>query len=155
MRIGLLALAFGVALSACTGPPQPGSLTYTTYSYHCCPEITGSDTWHPGQHVTLHWLAETGRTTDTSPHPIVLSVSLTGPFPSVDALKQAITQGSKPAGVRTINAAPISTTDRTLGEPASELDLPSDLPPGYYNLGTQTSSAGLSAGGGAVISVIQ
>jgi hypothetical protein len=144
-------MAGGLLLCACTGPPPPGAFTYTTYSYGCCAESTGSTSWHAGQHVTLHWRAQMGQTTDTITHPTVLSVSLTGPFPNVDALKKATSQGSKPAGVRTINAAPISTTDRTIGEPVSELDLPADLAPGYYNLETRSSSNGSSSGGGAVV----
>ena len=141
----------GLLLCACTGPPPPGAFTYTAYSYGCCAENTGSTSWHAGQHVTLHWQSQIGRTTDTIPRPIVLSVSLIGPFATVDALKQATSQGSKPAGVRTINAAPISTTDRTGGDPASELNLPSDLAPGYYNLETTTSSGGFSQTGSAVV----
>lgn len=153
MRICFLAIAGGLLLTACTGPPPPGSFTYTTNSYSCCAEITGNDSWHAGQAITLHWVLHQGTTTDANTHQIVLSVSLTGPFASVDALKQATSQGLKPAGVRTISAAPISTTDRTVGDPVSQLNLPADLPPGYYNLDTKETTAGGSAGGGAVIRV--
>src|ERR1700737_2337279 len=130
-----------------------GSPTYPTNSYSCCAENTGNNSWHAGQAITLHWVLHQGTTTDANTHQIVLSVSLTGPFASVDALKQATSQGTKPAGVRTITAAPISTTDRTIGEPASLLDLPADLPPGYYNLDAKAATGGGSAGGGAVIVV--
>ncbi|HXN57078.1 MAG TPA: hypothetical protein VN912_00660 [Candidatus Angelobacter sp.] len=82
-------------------------------------------------------------------------MSLTGPFPTIDALKQATSQGVRPAGVTTINAAPITVNDRDVVTPVSELDLPSDLAHGWYNLATQASSAGLSAGGGAIINVIR
>jgi hypothetical protein len=84
----------------------------------------------------------------------VLSLNLTGPFANVDALKQAISQGSKPAGVRTISAAPVFANDKVVELPASQLYLPADLLPGFYNLATQTAEAGQSWGGGAVVKVI-
>ncbi len=135
-------------------------MIYGAHSYSCCDEITFNHTghnltWHPGQSLTLHWRpTPPGRTTDPTRHQIVLSLSLTGPFANVDALKQAISQGSKPAGVRTISAAPVSANDKTVEAPASQLYLPSDLPPGYYNLTTQASEAGQSWGGDAVVIVV-
>lgn len=69
------------------------------HSYKCCTENTGNLTWHAGQSVALHWQSTPAvMTTDSNRHTIFLSVSLTGPFASVDALKQAISHGSKPAG---------------------------------------------------------
>jgi|ERR1700694_3288347 len=137
-------------LSACGEQPA----LYGAHSYKCCTENTGNLTWHAGQSVALHWESTpAAMTTDSNPHTIVLSVSLTGPFASVDALKQAITQGLKPAGVRTVRAAPLSVNDRTFSTPVSQLDLPADLPPGYYNLATQTAAADGSASGGIVVIV--
>jgi hypothetical protein len=92
-------------------------------------------------------------TTDDNRHQIVLSVSLTGPFASIDALKQATTQGLNPAGVRRVDARSVSADDRTFSAPISQLDLPADLPPGYYNLATKSTEAGGSAGGGAIVIV--
>jgi hypothetical protein len=156
MRIRLLGIAGGLLLSACSGQPADSGVSYAVNTYNCCTEITGNNTWHAGQQLTLHWQPRSGgTTTDTTPHQLVLSVSLIGPFASVDALKKAIGQGTKPAGLRTITAVPLTVNDRTNQAPVSQLELPSDLPPGYYNLGTKTSSAGFSAGGGAVVIVVQ
>jgi hypothetical protein len=80
---------------------------------------------------------------------------LTGPFPSVDALKQATSQGARPAGVTTITAAPMTVNDRDVVAPASELDIPSDVAPGYYNLAQQAAGGGHSSVGGTVINVIR
>jgi len=44
--------------------------------------------------------------------------------------------------------------DRDVLAPASELDFPSDLPPGYYNLATNAAEASGSAGGGAIVIVV-
>jgi hypothetical protein len=156
VRIRCLAIAGRLVLPACTGPPPANSgLTYSVHSCSCCAENTGNTTWHAGQNLSLHWQpANPGSTTDASPRQIVLSVSLTGPFATVDALKQATSQGSKPAGVRTIGAAPLTVNDRDVVTPASQLNLPADLPPGYYDLATQTVVGVLSQSGDAVILVV-
>lgn len=144
-------MVIGLVLSGCGEQPA----MYGTHSYSCCTENTGNLTWHAGQRLALHWQpTPPGLTTDASPHQIVLSVSLTGPFASVDVLKQATSQRSKPAGVRTVSAAPVSVDDRIVVSPVSQLDLPADLPPGYYNLATQAAEAGGSAGGGAIVIVV-
>ena len=144
-------MVIGLVLSACGEQPA----IYGAHSYNCCTETTGNLTWHAGQSVALHWQPTPPvRTTDPNPHQIVLSVSLTGPFASVDALKQATSQGTKPAGVRTVSAAPISVDDRTVLSPMSQLALPADLPSGYYSLATQAAEAGGSAGGGAIVIVV-
>ncbi len=155
MRIRLLGIAGGLLLSACSGQPSDSGVIYGYHGYQCCIEITGNDNWLAGQHVTLHWQpTPPARTTDPTPHHVLLSVSLTGPFATVDALKQSLSQGTKPAGLRTITAIPVTVDDRNFQTPASQLDLPSDLAPGYYNLATQSSSAGLSVGGAAVVYVV-
>jgi hypothetical protein len=144
-------MVVGLVLSACGQQPA----IYGAHSYNCCAENTGNLTWHAGQSVALHWQPTPPvQTTDPNPHQIVLSVSLTGPFASVDTLKQATSQGTKPAGVRTVSAAPVSVDDRTVLSPMSQLTLPADLPPGYYNLATQAAEAGGSAGGGAIVIVV-
>ena len=144
-------MVIGVVLSGCGEQPA----IYGAHSYNCCIENTGNLTWHAGQSLTLHWQSTPPvRTTDPNPHQIVLSLSLTGPFGSVDVLKQATSQGSKPAGVRTVSAAPVSVDDRIVLSPVSQLDLPADLPPGYYNLATQAGNAGGSAVGGAIVIVV-
>jgi hypothetical protein len=156
VRIRVLAIAGGLVLSACSAAPAGSDAIYGNHSYTCCVESTGFLSWHAGQRVTLHWQpTPPTRTTDPNPHQIVLAVSLTGPFPSVEALKQATSQGSRPVGVTSITAAPIKVNDRDVVAPASELDLPSDLAPGYYNLATQAAAAGQSSGGAAVINVVR
>jgi hypothetical protein len=151
MRTGFLVIVIGVVLSGCGQPPA----FYAAHSYNCCIENTGNLTWHAGEKVTLTWQPTPGgMTTDDNRHQIVLSVSLTGPFATVDTLKQATSQGSKPPGVRTVTTAPVSADDRTFSTPISELDLPADLPPGYYNLATQTAQGTGAARGGAIVIVI-
>jgi hypothetical protein len=154
VRIRILAIAGGLVLSACSASTPASDVINGSHSYTCCVENTGLLSWHAGQRVTLHWQpTPPTRTTDPNHHEIVLSLTLTGPFPSVDALKQATSQGVRPAGVTTITAAPINVNDRDVAAPASELDLPSDLAPGYYNLAQEVVEGGHSSVGGAVINV--
>ena len=150
---GLSIIASAFLLAACSPSSSVNAITYPAYSYACCTEITAITIWQPGQHVTLHWMAQPSKTTDVTPHAVVLSLTLTGPFSTVDQLKSAMTGGSKPPGVRTISAPDVRVTQFTGGTPASELDLPASLPPGYYNLDTVTASGGSSAGGGAIIQI--
>lgn len=151
MRIGTTIIVIGLVLSGCGQPP----VFYAAHSYNCCTENTGNLTWHAGQSVALHWQPTPGvMTSDSNRHQIVLSVSLTGPFASVDALKQATSHGTIPAGVRTVSAAPVSADDRTDLSPSSQLSLPADLPPGYYNLETRATEAGGSQGGAAIVIVV-
>jgi hypothetical protein len=155
VRIRVLAVVIGLVVSACAEQPK----IYGSHSYQCCVEIGPNTTWHAGENVALRWQpTPPGRTTDANPKPIVLSVSLTGPFASVDALKQATSQSLKPAAVRTINAAPLSVNDRVVVSAISQLDLPADLPSGYYNLATSASYAAVpsqSWGGSAVVLISQ
>jgi hypothetical protein len=150
---GLCALA--AILTACTAVASKNAIRYSAYTYSCCVEVSASEViWHPGQRLTLHWTAQPTTTTNASPSAVVLGLTLTGPFSTVDQLKAAISRGTKPAGVRTIDAPAVTVTDQTGGSPASELDLPSDLPAGYYNLGARTASGRSSAGGGAIIQIL-
>jgi hypothetical protein len=154
--IRILAIAGALVLSACSASTPGSDVIYGSHSYTCCVENTGLLSWHAGQRVTLHWQpTPPTRTNDPNPHQIVLSLTLTGPFPSVDALKQATSQGVRPAGVTTITAAPMTVNDRDVVAPASELDLPSDVAPGYYNLAQQSAGGGHSSVGGTVINVIR
>jgi len=94
MRIRLIALAGCLLLPACSGPTNDRPI-YGTHSYSCCTEITANPSWLAGQHVTLHWQpTPPATTTDPTTHQIVLTLSLTGPFPTVDTLKQATSSGT-------------------------------------------------------------
>jgi hypothetical protein len=154
MYRGLITTTIGLLLVACSSASQNNAVTYQTYSYSCCAEITGTNTWHPGQAVVLHWRTEPGgTTTQTASVPVLLSVRLTGPFPTVDALKASIGTSVKPLGVKTVEAVPVSATDRSGGAPTSELVLPSALPSGFYNLESAESSAGNASSGNSIIIV--
>ena len=154
MRTRLLVVAAAIGLAGCGTTSASGGVSYATYSYNCCAEITTATSWRAGDHLTLHWTAVAGQPTpDKTAHVMKLRLTLTGPFATVDALKQATGQGRTPATVRSIDAVTPTVTDRTGGTPASELDLPANLPAGYYNLETSVSSDCCSTGGATVITI--
>lgn len=154
VRIRFLLFAVSLALSSCF-PYADEVRIYAEHSYMCCVESLGTHWWYAGQNITLHWgPTPPARTTDPTRHPIVLTLSLTGPFANVDTLKQATSQGTNPAGVRTISAAPVTANDRLVESPASQLYLPADLPPGFYNVAWQAAEGGNSLGGDGIIKVI-
>src|SRR2546421_7841062 len=155
MRSRLLALAAVIVLAGCGSPAPANGVTYASYTYYCCAEIGASMlSWHAGQQVALHWQAQAGPpTADNTSHTLSLRIRITGPFKSVDALKQAISRGQNAPGVRVIDAKTLARSDRTPGVATSELDLPADLPPGYYNLEQTVSSGGNSMDGGAIVMV--
>ena len=149
---GVLIPMASLAMSGCASATA-NTVTYRAYTYACCTELTAITVWHPGQQLTLHWTPIASTTTEASPTTVVLQLTLTGPFNTVDQLKTATAANEKPRGVRTIKAAPVTVTDQAGGTPVSELDLPTDLPSGYYNLDAETASGNVSAGGGVVVQV--
>lgn len=146
-------IAAALVLTSCSPSSSVSTISYPAYTYNCCAEITAITIWQPGQHLTLHWTSQLTKTTNATPYTVTLRLTLTGPFNTVDQLKTAMSKSSKPVGVRAIEAPALTVTDFTGGSPASELDLPADLPPGYYNLDAVSASGGSSAGGGAIIQI--
>ena len=152
--VRFMAVAACLLLAACSSAPVTSGESYQTYAYNCCAEISEITVWHPGEHLTLHWQSQAnGTTTVSTPQTVKLRLTLTGPFSTVDALKTAITSHRIPTGVRSIDAETPAVSDRTGGTPASELNLPADLAPGYYNLEQSESIGANSVSGGVVVAV--
>lgn len=104
--------------------------------------------------MVLHWQAQAfGSSNSPTAEPVRLQLTLTGPFASIDALKAAIAGNRLPSDVRSINADTPGITDRTGGTPTSELNLPADLTPGYYNLKQQVTLGGSSASGSTIVTI--
>ena len=150
----ILGIAIGLLVAGCSSQANSSSASYQVFAYHCCAEIGATTTWHPGQHVVIHWLAQpVGSRAEPSPVSISLTVRLTGPFASVDALKAAVSTKQLPPGTRTYEGVPASVTDRSGGAPTSELYLPNDLPAGYYNLESAESYASDKQSGATIVVV--
>jgi hypothetical protein len=115
------------------------SVTYTAYNLTCCTQADIHRLWQPGTTVELHWMVESRtriKVLDqllfdvSSPpdHRVVITAFLTGPA----------TAG---LGYRTVHGSVIAMDDRTPPSttPVTTFLLPTDLPPGYYNLGLDWS----------------
>jgi hypothetical protein len=147
-KVAAATVVAAAVLSGCSSPSPTNAVGYEHFRLMCCVNSDLHQAWHPGQEMTLHWIAEsTGITPDAAQHPITLTAVLTGPYASAGVLKA----GGPHA--QTLVASPIRVTDRTPGNPVSSIALPLDLPVGWYNIALTIESAGGNAVGSA--SVIQ
>jgi hypothetical protein len=136
-----------LALAACSSPGSLVSTGSVSQTFTCCSASDISPVRHPGETVRLHWIATPLEPSASSQVGTVrLEARLSGPFPSVSALKAA-------DGPATITAPVIVATDMAGGAPVSVLRIPKDAPAGYYNLTTTVSQEGGQFSGGSVITV--
>jgi hypothetical protein len=140
--------AVAVLIGCSSSSPGQSGVTYASYKFSCCSGPDIQQTWHPGQTVEMHWIVQdAGQTTDNRRHSITLTAVMTGSYADAMSLK------SGAVASRTLRAPAINTDDRTPTAPSSIFTLPSDLPPGLYNL-----VLGVDFGGGnswSAASIIQ
>lgn len=156
MLRGLLVVLIAGTLAACaTVPPATSGVNYQTFRYSCCQGGETQNAWHPGERYTLQWTAvPSGTTSVAAARPIVLRTRLTGPFATATDLKNTLASGASTGGTRSVDGIPLQIDDRTESGVTSVIQLPADLPPGYYNLDLTTDfGGGNRAGGGAIIVV--
>jgi hypothetical protein len=147
-KVAAATFVAAVSLAGCSSPSPGIAVGYEHFRFTCCVNSDLQQAWHPGQGITLHWIAESaGMTSDATGHPITLTAVLTGPYASVAALKAG---GSH---ARTLAASPMPVTDRTSGNPVSSIALPLDLPVGMYNLAFTVKSVGGNVSSATVIQV--
>lgn len=143
----LLLSAVGIVMLlviACGSPaptPTPAVRTRFVYTHFVFPSRAA---WHPGEEIQLSWTPTKVQTPEPEPQTTELRAVLTGPFDSVAALKQAVSGAvsgahepgdvALPRTGRKVSITPIiqSTVGRDIL--TATLRLPTDLPPGYYNL---------------------
>jgi len=122
-------------------------VSYEHFRFTCCANDL-QQAWHPGEGIPLQWTAvSAGRNADRMGHPITLTAVLTGPYASVAILKGG------GAYTRSLAAQPLTVSDRMSGGPVSSIDLPLDLPEGWYNLDFTTNFAEGKVGGATVVQV--
>jgi hypothetical protein len=149
-RLPLLAGCLGtLALSAGCGASNTSTVTYARYQVTCCESGDINQLYHPGEALVVHWIVSPGpRTASNVATTLTLSVTLQGAYSSVTTLKSG-----GPAAY-TLHAAAVTTTDRSPTAPTSVIQLPADLPPGYYDLVTGVAAPDTRQGGASVIQVI-
>jgi len=133
----------GLVAAACGGGAATPAPVATT-SYTCCPRDDVDRVWQPGETLTLHWTARPGTRSGAS-HVVRLTATLTGPYADAGALKRGA------AAARRLQNVVTTTDERTEPAPVSSIVLPSDLPPGLYNLATDVDLGGGSHAGGASV----
>ena len=131
-----LTLAFLMpALSGCTNQAAQPQVTYQTYSYSCCQNGETTQVWHPGEQRTIAWTAVPGAmTSDPRPAKVTIRSRLSGPFASVAELKNASANPNSNTARRKIDGTPLQIDNRTVNGVVSVVQLPADLPAGFYNL---------------------
>jgi methionine-rich copper-binding protein CopC len=148
-RLPLMAWCLGAAAlaSGCEAASVP-AVTYAHYTVTCCQSSDVNQLYHPGEALVVHWIVSPStRTASDAAITLTLSVTLQGAYASVPTLKIG-----GPAAY-TLHAAEVTTTDRSPTAPTSVIQLPADLPPGYYNLATKVAMPDDNSVGGA--SVVQ
>jgi hypothetical protein len=141
------------------GPSKPGSLssilagTHTEYSYTCCNASVMNTIYHPGSVITIHWIRTVGTSSSAPVTSVALSLSLTGPFRTVNLLKTESVGAHARLGRTNAHAHRIVLLDTAADNPISILRIPSDAGTGYYNLTTSTATKSLSESGSGIIRV--
>jgi len=117
--------------------------THQTYLYH---GPGGFETdYYAGSSLSVQWHAQPGQiVTDSSPMPLVLKVSLIGPFRQIDDVLGAIRKYKNDPvlnhmGPIVATTTPIRTDNWTSKTFTSTISFPATLQPGYYTLALMVS----------------
>lgn len=161
MSFVVAALFLFIALTVRTthGPTKPGSLgsilavTHAQYSYTCCGASVMDTIYHPGSVITVHWVRSVATPTQAPASTIELSVSLSGPYRTVNLLKSDSVGAHPRLGLTNAHARRISVLDTDVASPISVLRIPADAGSGYYNLTMTTGTKGLTESGAGVIRI--
>lgn len=131
-----LVLLVALGISGC-------NTTHQTYLYHG-PGSFETD-YYAGSSLSVQWQAQPGQAvTDSSPIPLVLKVSLIGPFRQIDDVLGAIRKYKNDPvldhmGPVVATTTPIRTDNWTSKTFTSTLSFPATLQPGYYTLALTVS----------------
>jgi hypothetical protein len=128
--------------------PNAASTQHATYQYSCCQPGTLVGPHQPGDALTVHWIVTGGGWSYQNSSPVTLRATLAGSFDTAAAAKPDTT-------ARTIATAdPIHTTTAAGGSPVSTIHIPTNAPPGYYDLRFSiTMPGGGSSSGTSIIKV--
>jgi len=127
--------------------------TNENYGYSCCGGGFGTVNYHPGETIKVDWIRTSLRSSGAPAKTVNLSVSASGPFPTIAAAKKAFSS-SHPAVGRTNFAAPTLHVSDKKGEfPVSLLHVPLSAEKGFYELTIKIVKGKNSSGGGAIFTV--
>jgi hypothetical protein len=138
---------------------KPGSLSsvlegaHPRYSYTCCGAKVMNTIYHPGSVITVHWIRSTVTPTQAPASSIGLSLSLSGPYRTVNLLKTDSVGAHPRLGRTNARAKRIVVLDTAADNLVSILRIPADAGTGYYNLTTTTGTKDLTVSGSGIIRV--
>jgi hypothetical protein len=129
------------------------STAQAAFSYTCCRGSVMNAIYHPGGVITVHWIRTVAGTGQHPATPITLSLSLSGPYRTVSALKRDSIGRHPRRGRTNARAKRIIVLDTALDSPISLLKIPKDAGSGYYNLTTTIGTKNLTVGGSGIVRV--
>ena len=145
-RLAVASVAM-LCVTGCSSNGGGGPSGPPLQSYSCCSSSDILTVRHPGDTVTLHWIATpAGPSARGKVSSVRLEASLSGPFASVSQLKASATAG-------TLKAPVVVTTDRLGDAPVSEIVIPKDAQAGTYNLSWTINESGGQVSAASVIQV--
>jgi len=124
------------------------------YGYSCCAGGFGTVNYHPGEILKVDWIRTALRKSDASPVTIDLSMTASGPFPTIAAAKKAYTGSHVVLGRTVFSATTLQVSDEKIVNPVSLLHVPSSAGTGFYDLATKRVKGKNSSGGYLIFSVL-
>ena len=145
-RLAVASVAM-LCVTGCSSNGGGGASGPPLQTYSCCSSSDILTVRHPGDTLTLHWVATpAGPSTNGKVSSVRLEASLSGPFASVSQLKASATAG-------TVKAPVVVTTDRLGDAPVSVIVIPKDAQAGAYNLSWTINESGGQVSADSVIQV--
>jgi hypothetical protein len=140
-------IAVVAALSGCA----PAEQTYRVYDYECCSSADVDAIYAPGQIVHLRWTPHRTRAAGWSkPKNPTISVKLYGAFSSAGLKAAVLKDKGKPVAVAALVHPSLSVPQKV----STDITIPADASPGFYDLEFLTTwSPGNTAGGSTIIQV--
>jgi hypothetical protein len=123
------------------------------YGYSCCAGGFGTVNYHPGEILKVDWIRTALRKSDASPTTIDLSMTASGPFPTIAAAKKAYTGSHVVLGRTVFSATTLHVSDEKTANPVSVLHVPPSAGTGFYDLATKRVKGKNSSGGELIFSV--
>ena len=127
--------------------------TKEIYSYSCCGGGFGTVNYHPGEIIKIDWIRTALRSSGAPAKMVVLSVSASGPFPTIAAVKKAFSRSHPVLGRTVFSATTLQVSDEKIESPVSLLHVPPSAGRGFYELTIKIVKGKNSSGGGAIFSV--
>jgi len=127
-------------------------------SVSCCASTDIDTVRHPGEVMRVHWLVMDGLGQDVEgpvvvDAPTTLKARLSGPYADVRQLKSRVIGAVAPEAAYEAPQITLEPGAAGVDRPVSEIRLPANAAPGFYELDTAVSTQGATFSGGSVVQV--